>query len=107
MSWLYLILAIIFEVSGTICMKLSQVFTKKLPSILIFILYGFSFTLFSLALKKIDVGVAYAVWSGVGTALITTVGIVWFLETLTALKIISIGLIVIGVIGLHLSGGVH
>ncbi len=74
---------------------------------MLFILYGFSFTSFSLALKKIDVGIAYAVWSGLGTTLIATVGILWFREPLSALKIISIGLIIIGVIGLRLSGGIQ
>ena len=106
MSWLYLILAILLEVSGTTCLKLSQGFTKILPSVLLFILYGFSFTSFSLALRKIDVSVAYAVWSGLGTTLIATVGILWFREPLSALKIISIGLIIIGVIGLRLCGGI-
>lgn len=107
MSWLYLILAIILEVSGTTCLKLSQGFTKLLPSVLLFILYGCSFTSFSLALKKIDVGIAYAVWSGLGTTLIATVGILWFREPLSALKIISIGLIIMGVIGLRLGGGIQ
>ena len=107
MRWLYLILAIIFEVSGTTCMKLSQGFTKLLPSILLFILYGFSFTSFSLALKKLDVSVAYAVWSGLGTTLIALVGIMWFRESVSVLKIISIALIIIGVIGLNISRGIH
>lgn len=107
MSWLYLILAILLEVSGTTCLKLSHGFTKTVPSVLLFILYGCSFTSFSLALKKIDVSVAYAVWSGVGTALIATVGILWFREPLNAVKIISIGLIILGVIGLRLSGGIQ
>ena len=103
MSWVYLFLAILLEVSGTTCLKLSQGFTKLLPSVLLFILYGFSFISFSLALKKI----AYAIWSGVGTTLIATVGILWFRKPLSALKIISIGLIIIGVIGLRLNGGIH
>lgn len=107
MSWLYLILAIVLEVSGTTCMKLSYGFTKLLPSILMFILYGFSLGALTLALKKIDVGMAYAVWSGLGTALIATVGILCFKEAISAIKIISLGLIIIGVIGLHLSGGIH
>jgi small multidrug resistance pump len=54
-----------------------------------------------------DVSIAYAIWAGLGTALIATVGILWFEEPITALKIISLGLIIIGVIGLNLSGGVH
>ena len=107
MSLFYLILAIIFEVSGTICMKLSQGFTKMVPSILMIILYIISLGLLTLALKKIDVSIAYAIWAGMGTALIATVGILWFKEPISALKIISLGLIIIGVIGLNLSGEMH
>lgn len=107
MSWFYLVLAILLEVGGTTSMKLSQGFTKILPSLLIFILYGLSFASLTLALKEIDVSIAYAVWSGLGTALIATVGIFWFNEPASALKIISLGLIIAGVMGLHLLGGVH
>lgn len=107
MSWFYLILAIIFEVSGTTCMKLSQGFTKLVPSILMVILYAFSLAFLTFALKKIDVSIAYAIWAGLGTALIATVGILWFKKPLSALKIISLGLVIIGVMGLHFSGEVH
>jgi small multidrug resistance pump len=107
MTWLYLGLAILLEVSGTTCMKLSQGFTKLVPSILLFVFYTLSMGMLTLALKRIDVSVAYAVWSGVGTALIATIGVLWFKEPLTALKLISIGLIIIGVVGLNLSGGAH
>ncbi len=58
----------------------------------------------NLALRRIDISVAYAIWSGVGTAVITTIGILWFKEPLNALKLISIALIVIGLVGLNLSG---
>ncbi|MCL5292099.1 MAG: multidrug efflux SMR transporter [Actinobacteria bacterium] len=104
MSWVYLILAIVLEVTGTTNMKLSQGFTKVLPSVLMFIFYGLSFVLLTLAIKNIDVGMAYAIWAGLGTALIATVGILWFKEPATALKIVSLGLIIIGVVGLKLSG---
>jgi small multidrug resistance pump len=107
MHWFYLILAIALEVSGTTCMKLSQGFTKILPSVLIFIFYGLCFSFLTLALKKIDVSVAYAVWSGLGTTLIATIGILWFREPVTAIKLISLGLIIVGVIGLNASGGTH
>jgi small multidrug resistance pump len=107
MSWLYLVLAIMLEVSGTTSMKLSQGFTKILPSVLMFLCYGLSLSALTLALKKIDVSVAYAVWSGLGTALIASVGVLWFREPLNALKIISLLLIIMGVIGLNLGGGVH
>lgn len=107
MTWLYLALAILFEVSGTTCMKLSEGFTKTVPSILLFVFYTLSFSMLTLALKKIDVSLAYAVWSGVGTALIATIGVLWFKEPATAIKLISLGLIIIGVVGLNLSGGAH
>jgi small multidrug resistance pump len=107
MSLYYLIIAIIFEVAGTTCMKLSYGFTKAVPSVLMIILYLLSLASLTFALKKIDVSVAYAIWAGIGTALIVTVGILWFKEPVTALKIISLGLIIIGVIGLNLSGGAH
>jgi len=107
MPWLYLVLAILLEVSGTTCMKLSQGFTKVVPSILLFVFYTLSLGMLTLALKRIDVSVAYAVWSGVGTALIATIGVLWFKEPATAFKLISIALIIVGVVGLNLSGGAH
>jgi small multidrug resistance pump len=59
----------------------------------------------NLALKRINISVAYAIWSGIGTAIITTIGILWFKEPVNALKLISIALIIIGLVGLNLSGG--
>ena len=103
MSWIYLFLAIILEVSGTTCMKLSQGFTKVWPSILLFVFYGLCFSFLTLALKEIEISVAYAVWSGMGTALIATIGILYFREPVTVIKITSLGLIIAGVIGLNLS----
>ncbi|HSO75058.1 MAG TPA: multidrug efflux SMR transporter, partial [Blastocatellia bacterium] len=96
MTWLYLILAILLEVCGTTCMKLSEGFTKTIPSILLFVFYTLSFGMLTMALKKLDVSVAYAVWSGMGTALIATIGVLWFKEPVTALKLISLGLIILG-----------
>ncbi len=103
-SWICLICAILFEVAGTTSMKLSFGFTKLLPSILLFIFYGFSFVAFTLALKEIDVGIAYAVWAGTGTFLVAVIGMVCFREPVSVMKICSICLIIIGVMGLHLSG---
>lgn len=104
MNYYYLLLlAIVFEVCGTTCMKLSEGFSRLLPSVLIFVFYAVSFFFFTLALKGIDVSIAYAIWAGVGTGLITMIGILWFREPSTALKVVSIALVVAGVIGLHLS----
>ncbi len=105
MSWLLLITAILFEVSGTTCMKLSYGFTRRVPTILMFVFYGLGFVPLNLALRKINISVAYAVWSGIGTAVITSIGILWFKEPVNALKLISIALIVIGLVGLNLAGG--
>jgi len=99
--WLALGGAIVLEVAGTTSMKLSQGFSRPLPSLLLFVFYGMSFTLMTLAVKKIDMSVSYAIWSGVGTALIALIGFGWFKEPLTTVKIVSIVLIVAGVFGLN------
>jgi len=104
MGNLYLALAILLEVSGTTCMKLSLGFTRLIPSLLIFVFYGASFGAMTLVLRTIDVSIAYAVWAGAGTALIALVGVLWFREPVTLVKAISLGAIIIGVIGLNLTG---
>ncbi len=100
-SLVYLFCGIVFEITGTTCMKLSAGFTKILPSVAIFVFYGLSFSCLTISLKKIDVSLAYSIWSGVGTVLISLVGILWFRESSSMTKLISIALIVIGVIGLN------
>jgi small multidrug resistance pump len=102
--WFFLVGAITLEVAGTTSMKLSKGFTKLLPSVLLFVFYAASFVALTLALKKIEVSVAYALWSGAGTALIAAIGILYFNETATFLKFISILLIIVGVVGLNFSG---
>jgi len=88
-------------------MKLSQGFTKLTPSVLIFVFYGLSFVALTLCLRYMDVSVAYAVWSGLGTLLIAAIGIAYFKEPLTLVKIGSLVLIIVGVIGVNLSGNSH
>ncbi|NHQ58985.1 multidrug efflux SMR transporter [Chlorobium sp. BLA1] len=103
MHWIYLIIAILFEVSGTTCMKFSFGFSKLVPSLFIFIFYALSFTFLSLALKVLPVGLTYAIWSAVGTAIITLIGVIWFGEGINAVKLFSLLFIIIGVAGLHFS----
>lgn len=105
--WFYLAGAIALEAAGTTSMKLSDGFTKLAPSILIFLFYAASFVALTFSLKGIDLSLAYAIWSGIGTVIIATIGILYFQEPATALKIVSIGLIVVGVAGLKLSGVNH
>jgi small multidrug resistance pump len=107
MAWFYLLLAIVLEIAGTTMLKLSDGFSKLAPSVAMAVLYALSFGALSLTLKRIDVGVAYAVWSALGTALIATIGVLWFHEPVTALKAFSLVAIIGGVVGLYLSGGVH
>ncbi len=103
MAWIYLGVAILFEVAGTTLLKMSEGFTQLLPSLLIFPAYGISIALLALAVKEMPVSVAYAVWAAVGTVLIAAIGILWFREPATPAKLVFIGLIVVGVVGLHLS----
>ncbi|PCI39223.1 MAG: hypothetical protein COB46_09330 [Rhodospirillaceae bacterium] len=102
-SWLILIAAIVLEVAGTTAMKLSDGFTRLLPSVLLVVFYLLSITALTLALKRIDVSIAYAIWAGVGTVLVAVVGVLWFRESVSLLKVGSILLIAAGVAGLHLS----
>jgi len=99
--WLCLAGAIVLEIAGTTSMKLSQGFTRALPSVLLFVFYALSFALMTVAVKRIDMSVSYAIWSGVGTLLIALIGVFWFREQLTGLQIASMVLIVAGVIGLR------
>ena len=103
MYWFFLAMAILLEVLGTTCMKLSEGFARLIPSVMVFILYFASFAFMILALKKLELGISYAIWAGVGTALIAIIGMVWFAESVTLLKIVSILFIILGVVGLHLS----
>ena len=107
MAWLILFAAIILEVTGTTNMKLSHGLTKPIPSILVFVFYGLSLAGLALVLKRIDVSIAYAVWSGLGTALIAVVGLIVFNEPLGAIKVLSLALIIAGVVGLNLFGSAH
>ena len=99
--WSCLALAIALEIAGTTSMKLSQGFTRPLPSVLLFLFYALSFALMTVAVKRIDMSVSYAIWSGAGTAVITLIGVYAFGETLSAVQIASIALIIAGVIGLR------
>ena len=99
-----LYLAILLEISGTTCMKLSQGFSRLVPALLVFLFYGSAIVTLTLALKTVPVSTAYAIWSGMGTALIAMIGFIIFKEKATLLKVVSIGLIITGVIGLNAGG---
>jgi small multidrug resistance pump len=101
-SWFFLLLAIVSEVLGTTCMKLSAGFSRTLPSILMFLCYGISLVALTVAVRRIEISVAYAIWSGLGTVLIAGIGMLFFNEEIGMLKVASILLVVAGVVGLNL-----
>ncbi len=102
MGWGYLILAIIFEVFETTMMKLSNGLSNIIPSVLMFVGYIASFAMLAIALKTIDVSVAYAIWSAIGIILISIIGIFYFGESVSLAKVISILVIITGVVSLKL-----
>ncbi len=101
MPYLYLLAAIVTEVIATSSLKASESFTKLWPSVLVIAGYSASFYFLSMVLKTIPVGIAYAIWSGVGIVLITLLGIRFYKQVPDLPAIIGMGLIVAGVIVIH------
>ncbi|MFF2481687.1 DMT family transporter [Paenibacillus sp. NPDC058071] len=106
-GWLFLSMAILLELLGTMSMKWSESFTRLLPSILMFIFYGASFTSLNYTLGYMNVSTVYAIWSGVGIVLISLAGYFIFQEKLSIVSVCWIAVIVIGVIGLNMSSKGH
>lgn len=105
MSYLYLVIAIVAEVIGTSALKAAEGFTRPLPSLVVVVGYATAFYFLSLALKVIPVGIAYAIWSGVGVALITLIGWVLFKQRLDAPALAGLALIVAGVVVIQVFSG--
>lgn len=102
MEWFFLIVAIIAEVIGTTALKESDGFTKLLPSLFVILGYGTAFYFLSLTMKEMNVGIVYAIWSGVGILLITLIGYFRFNQTLDIPAFIGLGLIIAGVVTINL-----
>ena len=98
MKWVYLIIAVIAEVAATSALKASEGFTKFTPSLIAFVGYMFVLYFLALTLKYISVGVAYAIWAGIGIVLLALVGYFQYNQKLDAAALIGIGLITAGVI---------
>ncbi|CEP34699.1 DMT family transporter [Halomonas sp. AOP13-D3-9] len=101
MTFVYLVLAIVAEVIATSALKASLGFTRPLPSVVVVVGYGLAFYLLSLVLRTLPVGVAYAIWAGLGIVLVTLVGIVVFGEKPDLPAVVGISLIVAGVVMLQ------
>lgn len=101
MAYLYLAIAILAEVIGTSALKASKEFTNLLPSLIVVVGYGIAFYFMSLALRTIPIGVTYAIWSGIGIVLIAIAGIFIYKEIPDLPAIIGMGLIILGVVVIH------
>lgn len=101
-SWLYLLVAVVAEVIGTSALKASDGLSKLWPTLLMMIAYGIAFFCLSITIRIIPVGIAYAVWSGIGIVLITIIGWLYFGQRLDTSAILGICLIIAGVVVLNL-----
>ncbi len=107
MAWFLVIVAGLLETGFAVCLKQSDGFTKLWPT-LGFALFALgSFGLLTQALRSLEIGPAYAVWTGIGAAGTVVFGMLFLDESTSAMKIVSVSLIVAGVVGLNLSGGAH
>ncbi|GAA3417515.1 DMT family transporter [Streptosporangium vulgare] len=107
MAWVFILVAGLFEVAMAYSLKLSDGFSEVLPSIGFVVFSVLSFGLLAIGLKTLEVGTAYAVWTGIGAVGTAALGIIVLGESASALKIASILLIIAGVVGLNLAGGGH
>ena len=105
MAWVYLICAIATEVMGTVSLRSVEGLTRPWPIVLAVLGYALSFVFLTLTLRQLSLAVTYAVWAGVGTAAIAAIGMLALREPVSAVKLVSIALIISGVIGLNAAGG--
>jgi small multidrug resistance pump len=102
MAYLYLFVAIVAEVMGTLALKATEGFTKLVPSLIVIVGYAVSFYFVGLALKSMSIGVAYAIWSGVGLALVAIAGMVLYKQVPDLAALVGILLILAGVVVINL-----
>jgi small multidrug resistance pump len=108
MAYLYLAIAIVSEVVGTAALKASEEFTRLVPSLIVVFGYASAFYFLTLTLRTIPVGIAYALWAGVGIVLICIASWILYKQTLDAPAIIGVGLIAAGVIVINgFSGSIN
>lgn len=96
--------AILFEVTGTVMLRVSDGMSKLWPSLAVVAFYCASFYILSLVLRELQIGFAYAIWAGAGTAIVAVVGVLAWGEPVNAIKVASIVAVIAGVIGLNVAG---
>jgi len=104
MAWVALVAAGLFETAFAVLLKLSHGLSEPWPTAGFAVSALVSFGLLTFALRELEVGPAYAVWTGIGAAGAAIVGMLWLGESVSAIKLVSVGLVLAGVIGLNLSG---
>ncbi len=102
MAWMFLLIASAFEAAWAIGLKYAEGFTKLGPSVFTIVTVVLSFVFLSMAVKQLPVGTAYTIWTGIGAATVATYGIIYLGEPATAMRLISLVLIISGVVGLKL-----
>lgn len=102
--WIYLLLAVAFEIAWAMSMKWFSKSPGLVPGLVVLVLTFAIISLLSFALRGIPMGTAYAIWTGLGAVGVTICGVIWFGEALTLIRMACIGLIIIGAAGLKLSG---
>ncbi len=107
MHWILLILSILAEVVGTLCLKWSEGFARLWPTVGMIVLYIATIVLLTLSAKTLDLGLAYAIWAGVSVAGVAVCGVILFHEPLNAYRVIGIMAIIVGVLVLNLKGAVE
>lgn len=107
MTYLYLAIAIVAETIATSALKLSDNFTKLLPSVVTVVGYAIAFYFLSLVLRTMSTGVAYAIWSGVGIVLISLIGWLWMGQSLNWQTMLGMGMIIMGVVVVNLFSTAH
>ncbi|AEW96436.1 MULTISPECIES: DMT family transporter [Streptomycetaceae] len=107
MAWLLVVVAGLMETGFAVCLKMSHGFTRLWPTIAFACFALGSFGLLTLSLRRLDVGPAYAVWTGIGASGTAIYGMVFLGDAVNTLKLVSISLVVLGIIGLPLSGASH
>jgi small multidrug resistance pump len=101
-NYLYLTIAVVFEVVATTALKETQGFTRLVPSLIVVVGYGFAFYFLALVLRTMPVGVVYALWSGAGILLVTAIGWLWFKQVLDIPALGGMALILAGVVVINL-----
>ncbi len=101
-AWVLLVVSVVFELAGNIAMRYSSGFSKPIPTVLTYVSYAFAIWFMALTVKRLELGLTYAIWAGSSVAITAIIGVIAFSEVVSTPKIIGILLITAGVFALNL-----